>query len=295
MTTDRLVMFQDLIANFIKRLEQAYVEKDEEQLTELFHPDQRNMSFLNRFQLQMLFQIYEISSEIIDLEVLDLFEDEVVFTYTRKHLYTCINSDDERDEKLNNLTSYYVEVSIEDGQLWITRYAPYSVVYLDKQGEILPGAEAVVPEWAQFFEKMQRFSKHFDLNNYQPATYKVYRDSEFIGYYPKDEFYKYENTEKFTIDYFEEMAAESIAEHNRIYLEQELVLGEIIAETEEYSIIETQYEDEGPINHELVLSMLAPDGFFMIRYQRNKQLIDPEVRASWIRQMQQAATEINNV
>lgn len=287
------VISEDNLHKFIQSLERNYIEKDETRLTELFHPDHRNMSFLNHFQMMMLFQIYNIQSDIINFKVLDISENEATLIYTRKHIYSCINSADRREETPNNITSYYVELIAHKKSFWITEFSPYSVLYLDNKGEILPGEKAVVSNGAQFFKNIQRFIKCFELEKYKPATYKLYSDSEYIGYFPEDEVYEFKNSEKFTIDYFEEMSASSIEEHTEAYLDQELVLGEVIEQAENYSIIETQFKSGSGLNHELVLSMLAPDGFFMIRYMKScNQIMDPEIRKSWIQQMKKATAEI---
>ncbi|GEN33659.1 hypothetical protein [Aneurinibacillus danicus] len=292
----KAVISEEDLRNFIQLLEQTYVGKDELGLSKLFHPENRNVSFLNHFQMQMLFQIYNIKSEILHFKTLDVSENEATLTYTRKHIYTCINSEDEREESPNNITSYYVKLVPRKKSFLITKFSPFSVFYLDNNGEILAQEKAVVPKDAQFFGNIKRFIKCFQLEKYKPATYKIYSDSEFIGYYPKDEVYDFETSEKFTIDYFEEMDASTIEEHTKAYLDQELLLGEVIEQKETYSIIETQFADNSGLNHELVLSMLAPDGFFMVRYQKScNQIINNEIREFWIQQMKEAIAEINNV
>lgn len=47
----------------------------------------------------MTFQIYNIKSEILEFELLSMDATKAVFTYTRKHIHTCINPADEREEK----------------------------------------------------------------------------------------------------------------------------------------------------------------------------------------------------
>ncbi|MDF2524625.1 MAG: hypothetical protein K0R31_2266 [Clostridiales bacterium] len=284
------------LRKFIQFLEQAYVEREEEKLTELFHPDRRKKSFLKHFEMQMLYQIYDIQSEILNFKLIDISEDKATLLYSRKHTYTCKNIEDEIDETPNNITSFYVEIISEDNSLYIFDYSSFSVLYLDKNGEVLPDERAVVPKRAQFFANMQRFINFFDLKEFTPATYKVYSDSEYIGYYPKEEIYEYNNSRSFTIDYFEEMNASSLEEHTNSYIDQELVLGKVIEQAEDYSIIETQFMRDSQLNHELVLSLLAFDGFFMMRYQKSTNAaIDNETREAWIQQMKKATSVINNV
>lgn len=62
------------------------------------------MSFLNHFQLMLTFQIYNIKSEILKFELLSVDANKAVFTYTRKHMHTCVNPADEREEKEIKLT-----------------------------------------------------------------------------------------------------------------------------------------------------------------------------------------------
>lgn len=282
------------VQDIVQALEQAYTAKDIDVLTNMFHPDKRQISFLNHFQLMMNFQIYNIKSEIMDMEILMLTGEEAAFTYTRKHIYTCVNPADENGETLSNITSYYVKIAVDKKSVYITRYSPYSVLQLGKDGEILPGEQAVVPAGAQFFEKMQRFINEFDLTGFKSATYLQYNDSEMIGYYPEAQRYRYETLEQFTVDYFEKMQAASIKEHTETYLEQDILeQGEMLALEPDYSIIEAQFTKNSCFQHELVLSMAASDGFYMIRYLKNDDRpIDPEARHRWIEQMKSASAKI---
>lgn len=283
------------VRELVQQLEKAYINKDIEKLTSIFHPDNRHISFLNHAGLMMTFQIYDIQSDIMNIDILHLSEKDATFTYTRKHLYTCLNQNDENGDNPNNITSYYVQIEADGNSIWITRYSKYSELFLNTEGEILPQEQAVVPAGAQFFERMKRFIHQFQLDGFQPATYLLYSDSEFLGYYPEKERFLYVTTEKFTIDYFKEMAASSIAEHTETYLHQNnLEFGEIVEKKENYSIIETKFLEDSRLQHELVLSILAPDGFFMLRYLKNNHgPIEQEMRQSWIHQMQGAATRIN--
>lgn len=101
-------------------------------------------------------------------------------------------------------------------------------------------------------------------------------------------------SERFTVDYFTEMNADSIAEHTNIYLsENNLEYGAIIEQEENHSIIETKIINNDRLLHEIVLSILASDGFYMIRYfKNNNSPIENEVRQSWIEQMRASATKI---
>lgn len=284
------------VQEIVKALEQAYTAKNIDKLTGMFHPDKRQISFLNHFQLMMNFQIYNIQSEILNMEILTLTGEEATFTYTRKHIYTCVNEADENGEILSNITSYYVQIAAEKKSAYITRYSPYSVLHLNKDGEVLPGEQAVVPAGAQFFERMRRFINEFDLDGFQAATYLLYNDSEMIGYYPEAERYRYKTSEQFTVDYFEKMDAASIKEHTEGYLEQEILeFGDILALGADYSILEAQFTTDSCFRHELLLSLAAPDGFLMIRYlKKDDRPILPEARQRWIEQMKLAAAQIAN-
>ncbi|UAL52573.1 nuclear transport factor 2 family protein [Bacillus sp. OVS6] len=94
------------VRELIQRLEAAYTEKDIEKLKKLFHPDYRDISFLNHFTLMMNFQIYNIQSEIMKIEILNLSDDEATFTYTRKHIYTCVNQNEENGENPSHKLLY---------------------------------------------------------------------------------------------------------------------------------------------------------------------------------------------
>ncbi|KRG14603.1 hypothetical protein ACA29_05935 [Lederbergia galactosidilytica] len=134
----KIKLTEQKVREIVQKVEKTYTEKDLEELTNLFHPDHRKISFLNHFSLMMAFQIYNIYSEIIKLEILDLTEQKAIFTYTRKHLYTCINEQDENGENLNNISSFYVHIQVEDRQIWITKYDKYSELFLNRDGELLP-------------------------------------------------------------------------------------------------------------------------------------------------------------
>lgn len=283
------------VRELIQRLEAAYTEKDIEKLKKLFHPDYRDISFLNHFTLMMNFQIYNIQSEIMKIEILNLSDDEATFTYTRKHIYTCVNQNEENGENPSNITSYYIQTNRETNSIWITRFSKYSELFLDNEGEILPHEKAVVPSSAQFFENMKRFIESFQLDGFKPATYLLYNDSEFIGYYPELERFSYKTTEKFTIDYFIEMDTASVEEHTEIYIrENSLEYSDVIEIEGNYSIIETKFISNSRLQHELVLSILAPDGFFMIRYLKNNNSpVDQQLRQRWIDQMAAATSYLN--
>jgi len=285
---------EEKIQELIQQLERAYMAKDIDQMTEMFHPDNRQISFLNHYSLMMNFQIYNIQSEILNLEIVELSEKEATFTYTRKHLYTCVNKNDENGENPNNISSYYVQIQAEGSQIWITKYSRFSELFLNTEGEILPYEQAVVPAAAQYYENMKRFIEPFTLDGFLPATYYLYSDSEFIGYYPEKERFLFVTSERFTVDYFTEINADSIAEHTDIYLsENNLEYGAIIEQEENHSIIETKIISNDRLLHELVLSILASDGFYMIRYfKNNNSPIEKEVRQSWIDQMRASATKI---
>jgi len=285
---------EEELLRFIRRLEDAYMEQDELKLNACFHPDQRGMSFTRHVQLQMNFQIYQITSEILHFEKIESSEEEAVFTYTRKHLYTCKNPEDEQSPSLNNITSYYVKVVREKRSFWITKYTPYSVLYLDRSGEMLQGEAAVVPPNAQHFGAIQPLLACFRRDGLKPATYHTYAGSEFIGFFPEHEIFSYRTTEKFSVDFFETMEASDIREHTAIYLDQELDFGEALEVGESHSIIETRTPGSQGTNHELVLSLLNRERFFMIRYMKMGEPIPDEARSRWIEQMQEAAKTLQN-
>lgn len=282
------------VKNLVQELEATYIRKDIEKLTLLFHPNHRNISFLNHFTLMMNFQIYSIESGIMNVDIIHLTKDVATFTYTRKHMYTCIEKEDENGDNPNNITSFYVNVSVEGQTIWINRLSKYSEVFLDELGNILPNEMAVVPPNAQFFVYMKRYIESFQLNDLKPATYLVYSDSEFIGYYPENERFSFSTTEKFTVDYFSEMTASSIKEHTDLYIgENVLVSSEIIKMEEHCSIIETQFIKDSSLQHELVLSIIDNEGFYMIRYLKNTNTpLDSQKRLDWIDQMIKA-THLN--
>lgn len=279
------------VQKLLEQLETSYTEKDIDKITNMFHPEHRDISFLNHFVLMMNFQIYDIQSEILKTEIIHLTEYEATFTYTRKHIYTCRNKNDENGENPNNITSYHVQIQVENKKIWIMKFAKYSELFLDINGELLQHERAVVPSNAQFFENMRPYIESFQLDQFKPGTYYLYSDSEFIGYYPAKELFSYETTEKFTVDYFEEMNAATIAEHTETYLnENTLNYSDIIEVTESYSIIETKFMKHSHLQHELVMSILGPDGFYMIRYLKsNNTPIEREARENWIQQMKVAA------
>ncbi len=90
-----------------------YKDKYIEELTNMFHPNHRDISFINHFTLMMNFQIYNITSEILHLEILNMNEEEATFTYTRKHMYICVNEQGENGTNPNNISSYYVNIKVE--------------------------------------------------------------------------------------------------------------------------------------------------------------------------------------
>ena len=258
----------------------------------MFHTDQRDISFLNHFSLMMNFQIYNITSEILNLELLDMNEEEAIFTYTRKHMYTCINEEDENGTNPNNISSYYVQLKVEDKTIWIRKYARYSELFLDLQGKILPGENAVVPPGAVYFDNMKRFIDIIQLEHFKPATYLTYTDSEFIGYYPEEERYSYRTSEKLTFDYFQKMEADSIEVHTNAYMEgNNLEYSDILLQGENYSIIESKFKGSSGLQHELILSMLAAEGFFMVRFLKSRNApIEEVLRQRLIEQMKKATT-----
>lgn len=275
------------VKDLVHKLESTYIRKDIEKLSQLFHPDRRNISFLNHFKLMMNFQIYTIDSHVMNIDIIHLTKDEATLTYTRKHMYTCIEEKDENGDNPNNITSFYVNVSVEGQTIWINRLSKYSELFLDTKGNILPNEMAVVPPDAQFFVNMKHYIESLQLNNLKPATYLVYSDSEFIGYYPENERFSFNTTEKFTVDYFSEMSASSIKEHTDLYIEENnLVSKEIIRMEENYSIIETQFIKDSSLQHELVLSIIDDKGFYMIRYLKNtNSTLESQKRLAWIDQM----------
>ncbi|MED4126485.1 hypothetical protein P4641_21365 [Halalkalibacterium halodurans] len=281
------------VLKLVHQLEKFYMEKDLEKVIEMFHPNNRQISFLNEFSLMMTFQTYNIQSEIMNFEIISLSDTEATFTYTRKHMYTCVNKNDENGDNPNNITSFYVQIEVDNNKIFITKYSKYSQLFLNTEGEILQEEQAVVPVNAHFFENMKRFISQFQLDDLKPASYLQWSDSESLGYLPEQERFSYKTTESFTIDYFEEMVASSITEHTETYLhENNLEFGEIIEKKENYSIIETKFLRNSRLLHELVLSMLAPDGFFMIRYLKsNNKPIDQKLRQHWINQMKGATAQ----
>lgn len=283
------------IKELIWKLETMYTDKEMEQLSKMFHPDQRDISFLNHFSLMMNFQIYNITSEILKLELLDMNEEEASFTYTRKHMYTCINEVDEKGTNPNNISSYYVQLKVEDKKIWIRKYARYSELFLDLQGKILSGENAVVPPGAVYFDNMKRFIDIIQLQHFKPATYLTYTDSEFIGYYPEEERYTYRTSEKLTFDYFQKLEADSIEEHTNAYMEgNNLEYSDILLQGENYSIIESKFKGSSGVQHELILSMLAPDGFFMVRFLKSRNApIEEVLRQRLIEQMKKATTNLD--
>lgn len=72
----------------------------------------------------------------------------------------------------------------ENGSIWITRYSPYSTIFVDKKGDFLSGVDAVIPPGEEINSGIVRFIPYFQLNSYVPATFHVYSNSQFIGYYP---------------------------------------------------------------------------------------------------------------
>ncbi|WP_080873810.1 hypothetical protein [Oceanobacillus timonensis] len=286
---------EQTIKEIVQKLETTYTDKNIERMTEMFHPNHRDISFLNHFSLSMNFQIYNITSEVLNLEILDMSEEGATFTYTRKHMYTCVNEEDDNGTNPNNISSYYVELKVEGKTIWMMRYARYSELFLDTEGRILPDEKAVVPSGAKYFENMKRFIDVIQLEHFKPATYLTYSDSEFIGYYLETERYQYRTTEKLTFDYFEEMAAESIAEHTKDFIEgNPLEYSEILAQEKYYSIIEIKMQDHTGLKHELILSIDASDGFFMIRYLKScNASIEEKLRQRLIEQMKIAATKID--
>ncbi len=288
-------MNKETIQELVRRLEMAYTDKDINQLSNMFHPDHRDISFLNHFSLMMNFQIYDITSETLNLEILDINDEEASFTYTRKHLYTYINEEDDQGENPNNISSYYVKIKVEDKALWIMKYTRYSELFLDVKGNILPDEKAVVPQGAVYFDKMKRFLDCVHLEHFKPATYLTYADSEFIGYYPEEERYSYSTSEQLTFDYFEEMNADSIEEHTNTYIDgNNLEDVEILMQGENYSLIESKFMGNTELQHELLLSMLASDGFFMVRFLKSRNVpIQEELRGHLIHQMKSAVTKLD--
>lgn len=283
------------IKDLLLKLETTYTNKDIEQLSEIFHPDHRDISFLNHFSLMLNFQIYNITSEILNIEVLDMNEEEASFTYTWKHMFTCIKKEDENGTNPNNISSYYVQIKVENKTIWIVKYARYSELFLDLEGEILPEEKAVVPPGAIYMDNMKRFIDIIHLEHFKPATYLTYTDSEFIGYYPEEERFNYRTSEKLTFDYFQEMEAGSIEEHTHSYIEENtLEYSDILMKEENYSIIESKFKGSIGLQHELILSMLAPDGFFIVRFLKSHNApIEEELRNLLIEQMKMATAHLD--
>jgi len=286
---------EQTIKKQMQKLETTYTDKNIDKLIKAFHPDQHNISFLNHFSLMMNFQIYNITSEILNVEVLDMSEEEATFTYTRKHMYTCVNEEDENGTNPNNISSYYVQLKIEDKKIWITKYARYSELFLDLDGHILPGAKAVVPRMAYYYDNMKRFIDTFQLEHFKPATYVRYGDSELIGYYPEEERYSYDTSESLTYDYFQEIDTALIGEHTKILIEADNVeYGTIHMQEKNYSIIELKFRYSSELQHELILSMFAPDGFFMIRFLKSSNApIKEEFRQHLIEKMKATASKLD--
>ena len=283
------------IKELLRKLETTYTNKEFEQLSKMFHPDHRDISFLNHFSLMMNFQIYNITSEILNLEVLEMNEEEASFTYTRKHMFTCINKEDENGTNPNNISSYYVQLKVESKTIWIMKYARYSELFLDLEGKILPDEKAVVPPGAVYLDNMKRFIDIIYLEHFKPATYLTYTDSEFIGYYPEAERFTYRTSEKLTFDYFQKMEAGSIEEHTNAYIEgNTLEYSDILMKEENYSIIESKFKGSTGLQHELVLSMLALDGFFIVRFLKSHNApIEEELRDRLIEQMKIATVHLD--
>ncbi|MDI2585823.1 hypothetical protein OR571_01415 [Psychrobacillus sp. NEAU-3TGS] len=283
------------IKELIWKLETMYTDKEVEQLSKMFHPDHRDISFLNHFSLIMNFQIYDVISEILNLEVLDMHEGEASFTYTRKHMYTCINEEDENGTNPNNISSYYVQLKVEDKKIWIIKYARYSELFLDLKGKILPAEQAVVPPGAVYFDNMKRFIEIIQLEHFKPATYLTYTDSEFIGYYPEEERYSYRTSEKLTFDYFQKMEADSIEEHTNAYIEGNILeYSNILMQEQNYSIFESKFKGSSGLQHELILSIIAQDGFFMVRFLKSRNApIEKALRQRLIEQMKIATTTLD--
>lgn len=124
---------------------------------------------------------------------------------------------------------------------------------------------------------------------------EVHSDSELIGYYPAEERYTYRTSEKLTFDYFQKMEAGSIEEHTKGYIEgNTLEYSNILMQEENYSLIESKFKGSSELQHELILSMLAPDGFFMVRFLKSHNApIEEELRRHLIEQMKIAATKID--
>jgi hypothetical protein len=278
---------QEELQAVVKGLEQAYMDKDEQGLTNRFHPDKRGMSFLNHFQLMLTFQIYNIKSEILEFELLSIDANKAVFTYTRKHMHTCVNPADEREEKRNQINSYYVEAVKENGSIWITRYSSYSTIYVDKQGEPLMGVDAVIPPGEELDPGIARFIPYFQLDSYVPATFHVYNNSQFIGYYPLGEYHRYQPSCTFTINYFDEMEAASVEKHTADYVSHEtIVAAQVLHQTDCSSIVETQIMKNNVLEHELVTSLLTKEGFYMARFLYDKgEPMPSEERDKWKREM----------
>ncbi|MWC29226.1 hypothetical protein [Paenibacillus sp. MMS18-CY102] len=277
---------QDLRA-LVEGLEQAYMNKDEQGLTARFHPSKRGITFLNHFQLMLNFQIYHIQSEMLGFELLELDGARAVFTYTRKHMHTCLNPADEREEKQDHIKSFYVEAVKENGSIWITRYSPYSLIYVDKKGEPLAGVDAAIPPGEELNPGIARYIPYFQLDGYMPATLHVYSNSQYIGFYPQGESGRYRTSRTFSIDYYDKLEAASVKEHTEDYISHEIIVAaEVLHQAERSSIIETQYMKNNALEHELVASLLAEDGFYMIRYlYKTGELLPSGEREKWMREM----------
>jgi hypothetical protein len=91
------------------------------------------------------------------------------------------------------------------------------------------------------------------------------------------------------------MEAGSIEEHTNSYIEgNTLEYSDILMKKDHYSIIESKFKGSSGLQHELILSMLAPDGFFMIRFLKSRNApIKEELRRRLIEQMKIATTKLD--
>lgn len=273
----------------IFQLEDAFTNKQINKLTGMFHPDSRDISFLNHFSLMMNFQIYNITSEILHMEILDVNENTATLTYTRKHIYTCIQKEDENGTNPNNISSYYVKVVLENKRIWIEKYSRYSELFLDLEGNLYLGEEAVVPPSAQYFNQMEWFIQIIKQEHLKPATYLMYDGSEMIGYYPIKERYSYYSTEKLTFDYFEEMDADTMVQHTEYLIDSnELETSKIIQQDDQHSIIELTFMSNHTLQYELICSVLVNNNLLMARYLINEEKREKSIQNSLIEQMIQA-------
>lgn len=280
---------ESTLKRVILQLEDAFTNKQINKLTEMFHPDSRGISFLNHFNLMMNFQIYNITSEILHMEILDINENSATLTYTRKHIYTCIQKEDENGTNPNNISSYYLKMVLENKRIWIEKYSRYSELFLDVQGNFYPDEEAVVPPGAQYFNQMECFIQIIKQEHLQPATYLIYDGSEMIGYYPIKERYSYYSTEKLTFDYFEEMDADTMSQHTEFLIDSnELETSKIIQQDDQHSIIELTFTSNHTLQYELIYSVLVKNNLLMARYLVNKEKLERNIRNSLVEQMIQA-------